>query len=273
MIQIVTDSAAMLPDEVRRRFGISVVPMTITIEGRDFTEGIDLTTAEFYARVAAGAEVSTAAPSPGRFVDAYTAAADRGASAVLSIHTGSAYSATVASATLAAGMSDIPVSVVDTGVGSFPVALAVWAAAESLDHGCAIESAAATAERIATSTGSLFVVGVPSVARRGGRLVTLSGELTPTTVLELAGGELHDRGAVQDLDAAIDVMISRTMEVAAVSPLRVGVGHAVHQSVAEQILERLDKRPGISEIIIYEVGPSVGAHTGPGTLGVVFAPI
>jgi hypothetical protein len=45
MIQLVTDSASMLPDEVRRRFGIDVVALTITIDGEDFAEGVDLTTA------------------------------------------------------------------------------------------------------------------------------------------------------------------------------------------------------------------------------------
>jgi fatty acid-binding protein DegV len=59
VIQLVTDSASMLPDEVRRRFGIDVVALTITIDGEDFAEGVDLTTADFYDRMAAGAEVST----------------------------------------------------------------------------------------------------------------------------------------------------------------------------------------------------------------------
>ena len=122
-------------------------------------------------------------------------------------------------------MVDIPVLLVDTGVGSFPVALAVWAAAE----------------RTANDTGSLFVVGVPAVARRGGRFVSVSGDLTPTTVLELTNGELLDRGAAPD--------------------------------VAERIRARLETELPDSEIVLYEVGPSVGAHTGPGTLGIVHTPV
>jgi DegV family protein with EDD domain len=273
MIQLVTDSASMLPDEVRRRFGIDVVALTITIDGEDFAEGVDLTTAEFYDRIAVGAEVSTAAPSPGTFVDAYRAAAARGATEVLSVHTGASYSATLASARVAAAMVDVPVSLVDTGVGSFPVALAVWAAAEVIGAGGAIEQAAAAAERTSSDTGSLFVVGVPAVARRGGRFVSVGGDLTPTTVLELAAGELHDRGSVPDLDTAIEAMIDGTVAAAGTGALRVGVGHAVHGEIAQQMRERLaTKLPG-SEIVVYEVGPSVGAHTGPGTLGIVYTPI
>lgn len=273
MNQIVTDSASMLPDGIRRRFDISVVAITITVDGEDFAEGVDVTVAEFYARMAAGAQVSTAAPSPGTFVETYRAAAARGATAVLSVHTGAAYSATLASATIAADLVDIPVTLVDTGVGSFPVALAVWEAAEVLERGAPIQQAATAAERTATGTGSLFVVGVPAVARRGGRFVGVDGELTPTTVLELSGGALEDRGAVADLDAAIDVMIDGTIAAAASGPLRIGVGHAVHGEVAEQIRARLATQLPESDVVIYEVGPSVGAHTGPGTLGTVYTPL
>ena len=273
MIQLVTDSGSMLPDEVRRRLGIAVVAVTITIDGEEFAEGVDISTAEFYDRMAAGAEVSTAAPSPGAFVETYRAAADRGATAVLSVHTGASYSATLASATLAADMVDIPVALVDTGVGSFPVALAVWAAAEMLSEGGTVEQARASAERTSRDTGSLFVVGVPAVARRGGRFVSVGGDLTPTTVLELTNGELHDRGTVADLDAAIEAMVDGTVAAAESGALRVGVGHAVHADVAEQMRQRLRARLPGSEVVVYEVGPSVGAHTGPGTLGTVYTPI
>lgn len=273
MIQIVTDSAAMLPDVVRRRFGICVAAITITVDGEDFAEGVDLTAAEFYARMATGSVVSTAAPSPGTFVEMYRAAASRGATGVLSVHTGAAYSATLASAAIAADKVDVPVTLVDTGVGSFPVALAVWEAAEALERGASMEDAAAAAERTAAGTGSLFVVGVPAVARRGGRFVGVDGELTPTTVLELSDGALHDRGAVADLDSAIEVMVDGAIAAAASGPLRIGVGHALHREVAEQIWSRLAAELPASDVVVYEVGPSVGAHTGPGTLGIVYAPL
>lgn len=273
MIEIVTDSASMLPEEIRRRFAISVVPITITIDGLEHAEGIDLATDDFYRAMASGATISTSAPPPGRFRDTYAAAADRGANAVLSVHTGAAYSATVASATVAVDLVHLPVTIVDTGVGSFPVALAVWAAAEVIDRGGSIEQAAAVARRTAADAGSLFVVGVPAVARHGGRFVAVSGELTPTTVLELSRGELHARGEAADLDTAIETMIRHTTDLGGTHPLRIGVGHADRPEIAERIVFELTERLESSEIITYEVGPSVGAHTGPGTVGIVHAPL
>lgn len=272
MIRIVTDSAAMLPDELRHRYSITVVPLTITVDGCEYTEGTDLTTADFYASLAAGAEVSTAAPAPGAFVDAYRAAASEGATALLSVHTGSTLSATVSSATLAAGLVDIPVTLIDTGVASFPVAMAVWSAAESIADGGSVDDAARIARATAERVGSLFVVGVSEVARRGGRFVSVNGELTPTTVLELVSGRLTELGMAADIDAAIEMMVEHTVRLADDEPLRIGVGHGAHQSVAEVLVARLADVPGIVDITLYEVGPSVGAHTGPGTFGVVYAP-
>jgi DegV family protein with EDD domain len=272
MISIVTDSGSMLTDELRRRYSISVVPMTITVDGREFAEGAELTTAEFYARLTAGSAVSTAAPSPGAFADAYRAAADAGASSVLSIHTGAAYSSTVASATVAAGLVDVAVDIVDTGAASFPVALCVWAAADEVAAGRTAAQAAAVARATATRTGSLFVVGVPELARRGGRFVTVDGDLTPTSILELVDGKIREHSRVADHDTAIDLMIDHTLRIAREEPIRVGVGHAMRDAVAERLAEGIEHHPGIEALTVYEVGPSVGAHTGPGTIGVVYAP-
>jgi len=272
MIRLITDSAAMLPADLRDRYQIAVVPLTITIDGHDHSEGVDLTTADFYARLHEGATVSTAAPAPGVFAAAYRAAAATGATAILSIHTGTAYSATVASAAIAARLVDVPVDVVDTGVASFPVALSVWSAAERLAAGGTVDMAADAALRTAAETGSLFVVGAPELARRGGRFVAVGGTITPTTVLELTGGTLGELAHVADVSEAIELMIDRTRQLGRAQPIRVGVGHAVRSEVAGHLAACLEHEPGVASVTVYDIGPSVGAHTGAGTVGVVYAP-
>lgn len=260
----------MLPAELQARYGITVVPITITIDGRDYVEGVDLTTGEFYAQLGAGADVSTAAPSPGAFLDAYRAAVAAGATEVLSIHTGATYSATIAAATVAANLVDVIVEIVDTDAASFPVALAAWSAADVVAAGGSLADAADAARHTARHAGSFFVVGVPDVARRGGRFVTIDGELTPTTVLSLRDGQLDQYANVPDLDAAIDTIVDATLRLADKRQLRIGVGHAVHPELATLIASRLRNSRNITELTVYEVGPSVGAHTGPGTFGVVY---
>lgn len=272
MIRIVTDSASMIPPALRERFAVDVVPLTITLDGVEHHEGIDLTTDDFYARLSEGAVVATSAPSPGSILDAYRRAERDGADHVLSVHTGSNYSATVTAATVAAGMATVAVTVIDTGLASFPVTLALWSAADALGRGEPVDVAAAAAHSTASATGSVFVVGVPDLARRGGRFVTVDGDLVPTSILELDGSGLRELVRADDLDAAIDAMSAHVCALAAARPLRAGIGDAVRPSLADALEARLSGAPGIVEIVRYEVGPSVGAHTGAGTVGVVYAP-
>src|SRR5207244_7402969 len=79
MIGFVTDSNAQLPAELVERYTVEVVPLTVTIDGTPYLEGVDIDTDGFYARFESGRpEVSTSQPSPGQFSEAYARAASRG---------------------------------------------------------------------------------------------------------------------------------------------------------------------------------------------------
>ena len=83
VIALVADSNALVPPDLRARFDVDVVPLTVVVDGVPYDEGVNLTTAAFYERLAAGAEVSPAAPAPGVLLGAYERAAARGSSAAL----------------------------------------------------------------------------------------------------------------------------------------------------------------------------------------------
>ncbi len=273
MIRIVTDSGSMLTPELQTRFDIHIVPMAVIVDGRVHQEGVDLDAAEFYTSLANGASITTSAPSPGDFLNAYQHAHELGATEVLSIHTGANYSATTNAATLAASMAPLPVTVIDTGAASFLVSLCVWAAGDSLSRGRSAMEAADAARRAAALVGSVFIVGVPQLALDGGRFTAVAGELSPTSVLELGPGGLSELSRVTDVDAALDVMVAHVAELAAHGTLRVAVGDADRPVLAALLVERLRTVTQINEIIRYEVGPSVAAHTGPGSIGVVYCPL
>ena len=272
MIRLVTDSSSQLPATLRDRYDVRVVPFTIVVDGEDFTEGVDLAPGEFYRRLAAGATVSTAAPSPGRFVEAYASAAAEGADAILSVHIGSNTSATVDAATVAARMSPIPVEIVDTGTASFPVACCVWAAATVLEAGGDIAKATAAARSVAEHVDNVFVVGALDLARRGGRLAAgaEAGEGVP--VLALHGGQMEVVGRAHDVDAAVDAMTDYVRERTNGRPHRAGVGQVGAEQIGDELGARLESLADITEIVRYDIGPSVGAHTGLGTAGCVFFP-
>jgi DegV family protein with EDD domain len=271
VIALVTDSNAQLPDDLRDRFAVRVVPLTIVLDGEDRLESVDLDPDEFYDRVAAGAEVSTAAPSPGRFAEVYEQVAAAGASEVLSIHIGSNTSATVDAARLGAGMSPIPVEIVDTGTASFPIACCVWVAALAIERGADLGAAAAAARAVAAMIGNVFIVGALDLARRGGRLARDVDDVG-IPVLALDEGTMEVVGQAHDVEDAVDAMVTYFERFAADRRMRVGVGHARADAIADELERQLRARREVTELVRYTVGPSVGAHSGPGTVGAVFFP-
>jgi len=272
VIGFCTDSNAQLPDALAERFGVEIVPLTVTVDGVDYTENVDLDADAFYARFADGKpQVATAAPSPGAFAQAYQRLADRGCTEILSVHIGSEISGTCNSARLGGQMSLVPVRLVDTGEASFAIACALWEAAEAVDKGADLEEAAAVAENTGGRCGNVFVVGALDIARAGGRLASgVEAEADAIPVLSMVAGSIVPVGSARTHDEAADAMAAHIMAFG--TNLRVGIGIADHG--AEPLWRALESRlvdaPSILDVVRYRIGPSVGAHTGPGTAGAVF---
>ena len=275
MIGLCTDSNAQLPPSMAERYGVEVVPLTVTVDGQEFLEGVDLDADAFYARFQGRTpKVSTAAPSPGRFAAAYRALAERGADQILSVHIGSTVSATLGSARIGAQLSPVPVRLVDTGTASFAISCCLWAAAEALAAGAGLDEAAAAAEGVAGRLGNVFVVGALELTRAGGRLAAGvdadAAARAGIPVLTIAEGVIRAVGQVASVDEAADAMAERVL--AAGQRLRVGVGvaDAGAAPMGEALEARLAGAPQVLEVVRYRVGPSVGAHTGPGTAGAMY---
>ncbi|MEA2843961.1 MAG: hypothetical protein QOJ69_1632 [Actinomycetota bacterium] len=275
-ISIVTDSNAQLPPELAERFGIEVVPLTVTVDGVAYLEGVDLDADDFYSRFERGGSpvVATSQPSPGRFADAYQRLADGGATEILSVHIGSSVSGTVNAARLAAGDATVPVRVVDTGTASFAVALCAWASAEAIAAGATLDEAATAAARVSATVGNVFVVRALDLARAGGRLApTMELGSDEIAVLTLTGGVMRTLGYARDLDGAAGAMAVHVRSSGTGLRVGVGVADAGTEPLAEALASRLQDAAEVSELVRYRIGPSVGAHTGPGTVGTMFVPI
>lgn len=291
MIGLVTDSNSQIPEELARRYQVAIVPLTVTIDGTAYLEGVDIDADRFYARFeeARTPEVATSQPSPGRFSAAYDALADAGAGEILSIHIGSNLSGTVNSARLAAQSAPVPVHIVDTGTASFAVSCCVWEAGEALARGAGMEEAAAAAEAVKASVGNVFVVRALDFARAGGRLADAeagTGEAEARTgepateehsgdgipVLTLGSAGMRPIGQARTVDDAVALMSAYVAEWG--GSLRVGVGLADRGMlpIVTRLEESLRASRQVREVVRYRIGPSVGAHTGPGTVGLMFYP-
>ena len=272
MIGFVTYSNAQLPPELIERYHVEVVALTVTVDGEDHLENVDLDADAFYAAFESGTpQISTSQPSPGRIGLAYQALADRGADEILSVHGGSAVSGTVNAARLAAQGSPVPGRIVDTGTASCGIALALWAAADAVAAGASVEEAATVAEGVAGTTGNVFVVRLLDVARAGGRLASgVTAQAIP--VLSMIDGVMQKVGEAADHEAAVTAMADYVRRAG--TGLRVGVGVAdtASEPLSAALEARLRDAPEVDELLRYRIGPSVGAHTGPGTASAMWCP-
>lgn len=277
MIGIVVDSNSQLPTSLAERYGIDVVPLTITVDGVDHLEGVDLTNQAFYAAWDGGKvpTIVTSQPSPGQFVEAYQRLIERGCTEILSVHITDTMSGTLNSARLAAQMVDVPVRLVDSGTASFGISCCAWAAAEAIADGADVESAAVIAEARADVLGTTFIVGAPQLVERSGRadgagVEAASSEGIP--VLSMSAGDLAVLDTVTTVEAAVVAMTEYALGWTPSSPhgLRVAIGTSDISSaaVSADLTDALRGHQALAEAPVqYTIGPSVGAHTGPGTAG------
>jgi DegV family protein with EDD domain len=241
----------------------------VTLGDRSYLDGVEITAAEFYDRLRApGLVAATSQPSPGRFAEVYEALlADH--EAVVSLHISSRLSGTYAAARQGAEMAGAGrVHVVDTQQVSMPLALLVLAAAAMAAAGDGPRQILDRLLPIREAMRVYFVVGTLEYLRRGGRIgranALVGSVLQVKPVLTITDGQVAPLERVRTEERAL----SRVIELARHGDERLCalVGHAAAEDSARRLAEALE--PVAETLIVAPLGPVVGAHAGPGTVGV-----
>ncbi|HEX8628547.1 MAG TPA: DegV family protein [Catenuloplanes sp.] len=276
-VAVVTDSTAYLPAQLTGAHRLTIVPLTVVINGVEGVEGEEIMPAEVARALSARrAAVSTSRPAPEQFVRAYRRLLDDGADGVVSVHLSAKLSGTYESAVLAAAEVGEQVTVVDarsTGMGlGFPALGASAAAAGGADLATVRATALATADRI----GTLFYVDTLEYLRRGGRIGTahalLGTALSVKPILHVVDGAIVVRDKVRTASRALARLVDLAVEAAGDDG---DVDIAVHHLAAPQraaalgdaVAARLGDR--LRDRYVAEIGAVVAAHVGPGFACVV----
>ncbi|MCZ7460313.1 DegV family protein [Streptomyces sp. WMMC940] len=273
-VAIVTDSTAYLPPQTMESHGITAVPLTVVLGNRALEEGTEISARSLAQALQKRRAVTTSRPSPETFAAAYRAAAETGATGIISLHLSSEFSGTYDAAVLAAREAPVPVSVVDTGMVAMALGFCALAAAEAVDAGGSLDEAVAAAEKRAAGTSAFFYVDTLDYLRRGGRIGTaqalFGSALAVKPLLQLEGGRIELREKVRTASKAIARLEEIVAERAGTGPVDVAVHHLAAPERASALAERLRERvPNLGELHVSEVGAVIGAHTGPGLLGAV----
>ncbi|HEX9712850.1 MAG TPA: DegV family protein [Actinomycetota bacterium] len=272
---IVVDSAANIPPDLLEQLGITVVPMVLKFGERVSLDGVDLNPSEFYdALVAERVPVSTSAPSIGDFRSAYERALKR-YDTLVCVTVASFVSATHDAAVAAAREVDPSrVVVVDSRSASLGEGLPAIEAARAAAAGASLEEVAARARDIADRTAFIAAIDTFEFLRRSGRVnVLMAYAATALNIKPVFGfrrGQVEQLGRPRTRARAIERVLTEVRKAAAGGPLHIGVAHAACADEAEELVATLRREVAYEEILLAEFTPLMGAHTGPGLLGVAF---
>jgi DegV family protein with EDD domain len=268
-VALVTDSTSDLLPQLTAERGISVIPLTLTLDGTDYLDGVDITPAEFYGLLTASKGIaSTSQPSPGRFAETYERLlADH--DAILSLHISSDLSGTYAAARQGAELvAANRITVIDTRLVSMALGLIVLAADQALDEGATAEQAWERTRPLASEMRVYFMVGTLEYLRRGGRIggasALVGSVLQIKPVLTLTNGVVAPLERVRTTEKAL----ARVIELArGTSPrLCAAIGHVACPELADRVAAGIEDQ--CESLLFMPVGPVVGAHGGPGLVGV-----
>ncbi len=272
-VRIVTDSACDLTEELVAAHRIEVVPLTIRFGTEELEDRRQLTPESFWERCAGkGALPETAAPSPGAFMAAYQKAADEGAEGVLCLTISSGVSGTYASALTAAESFDaVPVQVIDTRSLTMGQGLLVIAAAEEAAAGAGLDKLVAATEDRIPRVRVYGVLGGLEHLQRGGRIggaqAMLGSLLNIKPVVQVKDGVVEEESKQRTRSRALTYLVAKGMAGAPVE--RVGLADGACDDFAD-VLASLADLPTEHPMLAVQLGPVVGAHTGPNTVGLCY---
>ncbi|MEV4327525.1 DegV family protein [Microbispora rosea] len=276
-VAVVTDSTAYLGAEATGRWNITVVPVQVILADREIDDVTPFDAGLLAHALKDRSPILTSRPAPERFADAYRRAAANGAAAIVSVHLSGALSGTADSARLAAREAPVPVEVVDSGSIAMGLGFAVLAAAGAAVSGAPAAEVADVARRRAAAASTFFYVETLDYLRHGGRIGRVAGllgsALSIKPLLRMADGEIGVLEKVRTGSRALARLEDLVVEAAGDQPVDVAVQHLMAAERAEALTKGLTARlPRLVRMWVAEIGPVLGAHVGPGMLGVTVAP-
>lgn len=270
-VKVVIDSTADLPLETIKELDMEMVPLTVLIGDQAYRDGIDITSAEFYKRLPGLTKLpTTSQPSPGLFLKAYEKAVNAGM-AVISIHLSAKLSGTYANAVVAArNFPEGQVRVFDTQQVSAGIAFFALTAVEMARSGKTIDEIEAEMIRMRDLVKIVATVDTLEYLHKGGRIGGLKNFLgsllSVKPILQLKDGEVQPLEQVRTRSKALQRVAELAKSFGPVD--RVAILHAADPASANTLVELLAPFFPKEKIHVSELGPVIGAHAGPGTVGI-----
>jgi DegV family protein with EDD domain len=276
-IALVTDSTCYLPKELVEQYKINVAPQILIWGNENFEDGVSILPSEFYTRL----QKATVMPSSSqvtvsKFHEIFKQLLDQDCQ-VLAILISAKLSGTINSAVQAKSMlSDgAPIEICDSNTTAMAMGYHVLAVARAIEQGATMQECVKLAHEATHHTGIFFAVDTLEFLHRGGRIGTgsrfLGTALNIKPILEVRDGLVEAVERVRTRRKSLSRIIELVEEHAGgQTPLHLATLHANAAEDARIVLEEAKQKLGPVESIFSEVSPVIGAHAGPGTVGLAF---
>lgn len=269
-VKIVTDSAGDLTDAQTAEHDIAVVPLTIRFGDEEYTDGVDLSASDFYAKMAElDVLPATAAPSPGAFEEAFRKAGAAG-DPVVCINLSSALSATMQSAKTAAEalQGEVDVRVLDSVSITAGQGRQVLAAAKAAADGASADDITALIADLSARTRIYGALDSLENLKKGGRIggaqALLGSMLSIKPLIDISTGAVTEHGKQRTRRKAMLWLRDLLFEQPELDEVAVCNGGA---DDIDELLDLLAPRYSRDQLSMWTIGPVIGAHGGPRVVG------
>jgi len=257
--------------------GVSVVELQLLVDDR-FDRETGIPVEALVTAMRARRAVATAPPDPDAFLEAYQKAADSGVSAVVSLHISARQSRTCEVAREVAAKVEIPVHVVDSATTGMSLGYAALAAARAALLSASVEQVIEAAHRRLAGSTELIYVDTLEYLYRGGRIgaaaALVGTALSVKPLLTIANGQVAPVQRVLGADRAIGMLIAMAARRAGHRRVDIAVEHFGAAARAAEMAKTLGSRVhNLRELMVTPASAVIGAHLGPGALGITVSPV
>jgi DegV family protein with EDD domain len=270
-VKIVTDSDGDFPPRLVKDLGITVIPQYVIFGSTSYRSGVEITDDEFYRRLLNGPVFpTTSQPALKDFVDVYTDIVKE-ADGIISIHVSSKLSGTSNTAEQArkAAKLDCPIEIIDCQNISISMGLIVIAAARMAQAGKGLSEIADAARSMVSRTKFLILFGTLEYLAKGGRIgkakSLLGSMLNVKPILTLKDGEMAPVTQVHSRSKGLEKLLDFVKNAKDIE--EVGICYTTLRDEAEDLASRVSAITS-ANVLITRVGPVLGAHSGPGAIGI-----
>jgi len=278
-VAVVTDSIACLPRELVEKYGIYIIPITINFGDEIYRDGIDITPTEVYRLLRKAKKLpTTSSPPPGVYLEAYRQAGQH-SDGILCLTLPKKISMAFDSAQQAREMvkEELPgvaIEILDCETAAGGQGLVTLAAARAASSGADLAQALQAAQRVMAKVDVVAAMDTLYYLAKGGRVpraaAWVASILSIKPILGIRGGEIGLRERARTKPKAVKRLLEIMREKVGQKPVHVIVFHSDVLEEAQRLRDQISEQFDCVELFITDFTPTMGVHTGPGTMGIAF---